>query len=305
MELGLIPNPNGQTNFNQQPQTILLPQHGGGNGQQILLLQDQNQFRQPHQQQQQQQQYQIIQQPNGQQIVQAIQPQQQNRSNESLPPVTVLQAGGTQAPMLLPHLQPGAQVLHQNTSNSTQVISISSGNGQQQQLLLPEGAQLVRLPNGTMQIIQPTPVQQHPNQGLIFVSRSNSQVTKKIIKAPQHVPQQVTATTSTGTSQATLTTATSTVQATQGPVPVSHTQEPGDESEASMQLSNQVVAKTEQIEEIPPSDPAQQIRVEDIMMESRDQNDQLIDDLAQAQTLEQAVEQAVGTSVQDTISQQS
>ena len=42
-----------------------------------------------------------------------------------------------------------------------------------------------------------------------------------------------------------------------------------------MQMNNQVVAKTEQIEEIPTSDSAQ-IRVEDIMMESRSQNNQLI-----------------------------
>ena len=47
-------------------------------------------------------------------------------------------------------------------------------------MYLPEGGQLIRLPNGQMQVITPTPtqVQQPTNQGLILVSRSNQQVKK-------------------------------------------------------------------------------------------------------------------------------
>ena len=47
-------------------------------------------------------------------------------------------------------------------------------------MYLPEGGQLIRLPNGQMQVITPThtQVQQPTNQGLILVSRSNQQVKK-------------------------------------------------------------------------------------------------------------------------------
>ena len=47
-------------------------------------------------------------------------------------------------------------------------------------MYLPEGGQLIRLPNGQMQVITPTPtqVQQPTNQGLILVSRNNQQVKK-------------------------------------------------------------------------------------------------------------------------------
>lgn len=286
MELGLIPNTSGGTTFAQQPQTILLPQQNNG-GQQILLLQDQ--FRQP-----QQQQYHIIQQPNGQQIVQAIsQPTQQqqvqvtnqqqpNRSDQSnLPPVTVLQAGANNGPMILQsQFQPGTQVLHTNTGNTTQVMSISNGNGQQTQVYLPEGGQLIRLPNGQMQVITPTPtqVQQPTNQGLILVSRSNQQTnSQQIIQS----------------SQATLSTATSTVQATQGSVPVPHAQQPADQPTTNP--IGEIKTEIETDEGVTPAVTTSnanqsqgQIRVEDIMMESRTEGDNLIDGLAQAETLAQA-----------------
>jgi len=297
MELGLIPNTSGGTTFAQQPQTILLPQQNNS-GQQILLLQDQ--FRQP---QQQQQQYHIIQQPNGQQIVQAIAqptqlqqvtPTQQvtnpNRSDQSnLPPVTVLQAGSNNGPMILQsQFQPGTQVLHTNTGNTTQVMSISNGNGQQTQVYLPEGGQLIRLPNGQMQVITPTPtqVQQPTNQGLILVSRSNQQTNS------QQIIQSNPIVSNSGTSQATLSTATSTVQATQGSVPVPHAQQPTDEPTTTNPISEiKTEIETDEVASTVTSDANQsqgQIRVEDIMMESRTEGDNLIDGLAQAETLAQA-----------------
>lgn len=316
-ELGLIQQShvqNGQVP--QQPQTILLQQggqHNSHNGQQLLILQDQQ-----YRQQQQQQQYQIIQQSNGQQIVQAV----QSNQREGLPPVTVLQQPGG-GHMIVQGSLPnsGQQII---TQGGQQIIALPQGNGQQQ-ILLPDNAQIVRLPGGGMQIIQPAGNQQliqHQSNNqqqhqVILVSRQNNQQI-------QQVQLQQTTAASTSGSQATLTTATSTVQATQGSVTVSSTadvmptentmvqqQEPNQESdnlelnkselnemESNIPADVSAIAKVEGPDDASTSGTVQSklaevqgIRVEDMMNEkihAETIDSQLMDDLQAAETLAQA-----------------